>query len=205
MILVFHTRTLASARRVVSLTPGTKALQDRLPNQQLHLTIKRWSAEMKNVSNQFMVYMMGFALALGLAVTTVAGQGGDPRNPKPSPTPNSSSTPETTASRKPMTKAGVVKARLVELINLCKAGRYSKVTSYVRPKSEESTCSRVKANTKNGYYFGKFVTQTSDGVEVVAWEVYYRAPDTKGEIYFFKLLNGKYVLVDIDPIRQSDQ
>jgi hypothetical protein len=41
-------------------------------------------------------------------------------------------------------------------------------------------------------------------VEVVAWEVYYRgAADTKGEMWAFKLLNGKYVLVDIDRIREA--
>ena len=156
------------------------------------------------VSNQFAVYLMGVALALVLPITT-AGQGGDPRNPKPSPTPNSSAAPETKASRKPMTKADVVKARLIELFNLCNAGRYSKVTSYVRPGAEESTCSLVKRNTKKGYSFGKFMTQTDSYGEILIWEVYYRDADRRGEIWAFRLLNGKYVLIDIDPIRDPDK
>jgi len=163
---------------------------------------------MKQVSNQFALYVIGIALVLGLAVTTVAGQGGDPRNPKPGSTPkNSSPTPKTEAPRKPATKADLVKARLIELINLCKAGRYSKATSYFGRGSPQGDCPRAKANTKNGYYFGKFITQThGDGSEVVAWEVYYRGgADPKGEIWAFAFLNGKYVLVDIDPIRPADQ
>ena len=107
-----------------------------------------------------------------------------------------------------MTKADVVKARLIELLNLCKAGRYSKAASYTKGGSVEEgmgggvkgICLGVKANTKNGYYFGKFMTQTHSDGEVVAWEVYYRRADTKGEIWAFALQNGKYVLVDIDPI-----
>jgi len=125
------------------------------------------------------------------------GKGGE-IVPKPSP--------KTETSRKPTTKAGVVKARLIELFNLCKAGRYSKVSSYLRRGQPDNVCPSVKANTKNGYYFGKFMTQTHPDGEVVAWEVYYRgAADTKGEIWAFQLVNGKYVLVDIDPIRQAPQ
>jgi hypothetical protein len=105
-----------------------------------------------------------------------------------------------------MTKAEVVKGRLIELFNLCKAGRYSKAKSYIERGSAEGICPMVKANTKSGYYFGKFMTQTHDDGEVVAWEVFYRgSADTKGEIWAFALLNGKYVLVDIDRIRTADQ
>jgi hypothetical protein len=173
---------------------------------------------MKKVSNRFAVYLMGVALALVLAVptaliATVEGQGGDPRNTKPDSTAkNSSPAPKTETPRKPATKADVVKARLIELINLCKAGRYAKVASYLRRGQPDNVCPSVKANTKNGYYFGKFTTQTHPASmqlpyeEVLIWEVYYRsAADTKGEVWGFQLVNGKYVLVDIDPIRQAPQ
>jgi len=139
-------------------------------------------------------------------ITTVEGQGGDPRNPKPSSPPNNTSPATKPVTSKKPTKADVVKARLIELFNLCKSGRYSKVTSYVGPNAVDSTCAHIKEKTSNGYYFGKFMTKTDGDGEVLAWEVYYRGvAEKKGENWFFRPLNGKYVLVDIDPIRESPE
>ncbi|MEK6337436.1 MAG: energy transducer TonB [Acidobacteriota bacterium] len=127
-------------------------------------------------------------------------------------------------------KEEVVKARLVELFDLCKAGKVSDAASYIMYRgpdqsrsgkdvvrySDESekreadgTCARIRkglAESPN-YSFGKFMSQTKgDGSEVVGWEVYFQqGPMKTGEIYAFTLLDGKYVLVDIDPISGANE
>jgi hypothetical protein len=127
----------------------------------------------------------------------------------------------TPSTKKPTPKADVVKARLIELFDLCKSGRYSKVPSYLSRNNlwvnrVEDMCLEVTANTKDGYYFGKFMrgrldsrdrSQTnSDDGEGLAWEVYYRrAANTKGETWAFTLVNGKYVCIGNGPITQTPQ
>lgn len=122
-------------------------------------------------------------------------------------------------------KEEVVKARLVELFDLCKAGKVSDAANYImyrgpdqsrsgkdvvhyndesEKREVEQTCGRIKKGLAESpdYSFGKFMSQTKgDGSEVVGWEVYFQqGPMKTGEIYAFTLLDGKYVLVDIDPI-----
>lgn len=128
-------------------------------------------------------------------------------------------------------KEEVVKARLVELFDLCKAGKNSEAASYMmyrgpdqsrrakdvvhyengesEKREVDGTCAGIKRNLAESpsYDFGKFLSQTKgDGSEVVAWEVYFQqGPMKTGQIYAFSLLNGKYVLVDIDPISGQGQ
>ena len=128
------------------------------------------------------------------------------------------------------TKEEVVKARLVELFDLCKAGKVSDAASYIMYRgpdqsrsgkdvvrySDESekreadeTCARIKKGLEESpkYSFGKFMSQTKgDGSEVVGWEVYFqKGPMKTGEIYAFSLLDGKYVLVDIDSVSGANE
>lgn len=126
----------------------------------------------------------------------------------------------------PGTKEEIVKARITELFDLCKAGKNSEAASYmmyrgpdqsrngkdvVRYENGESekrqvdgTCAGIKTGLTESpsYDFGKFLSQMKgDGSEVVAWEVYFQqGPMKTGQIYAFSLLNGKYVLVDVDPV-----
>ena len=96
-----------------------------------------------------------------------------------------------------MTKADLVKARLIELFDLCKADRYTEANSYIERKNAESICQEINAKIKDGYYFGKFIREKyDDGTEALGWEVFYRgATEPKSQGWGFKLLNGKYVLL----------
>jgi TonB family protein len=129
------------------------------------------------------------------------------------------------ADQSPGTKEEIVKARIVELFDLCKAGKNDAAASYMmyrgpdqsrsgkdvmryenaQEKSEvESTCAGINKNREQSedYEFARFRTQTKgDGSEVVAWEIYFQqGPMKAGTIYAFTLLDGKYVLVDIDSL-----
>jgi len=139
---------------------------------------------------------------------TVEGQGGDPRNAAPPAT-----------SKKPTnrpSKADVIKARVIEVIDLCKTGKNSKAASYFDDQLEvDGECVNIKEETQNGYYFGKFKTATAkDGREAFGWEVYYRGvtlpngeisyPRNKGDVWYFLFVNGKYVLADFDDIERQE-
>lgn len=125
-------------------------------------------------------------------------------------------------------KEEIVKARLTDLFDLCKADNKSEAAGYIMYRGSDQsrsgkdvaryensadekqnvdrTCDEIKTNLaqSGGYDFGKFMTQAkSDGSEVVAWEVYFRQDSMKkGQIYGFTLLNNKYVLVDLDSINE---
>jgi TonB family protein len=132
------------------------------------------------------------------------------------------------ADQSPGTKEEIVKARIVDLFDLCKAGKNSEAASYlmyrgpdqsrsgkdvVRYENElekrevEGTCAGINKNREQSedYEFARFRTQTKgDGSEVVAWEIYFQqGPMKAGTIYAFTLLDGKYVLVDIDSMSEQ--
>jgi TonB family protein len=121
------------------------------------------------------------------------------------------------------TKEEIVKARITELFDLCKAGKNSEAASYMmyrgpdqsrsgkdvvryendlEKREVDGTCDGINKNREqsNDYEFARFRTQTKgDGSEVVAWEIYFQqGPMKAGTIYAFSLLDGKYVLVDVD-------
>src|SRR5262249_43573326 len=168
---------------------------------------------MKNLNKKRLVYVTAVGAALVLAlpmarIMTVEGQGGDPRNAAPPAT-----------SKKPTnrpSKADVIKARVIEVIDLCKTGKNSKAASYFDDQLEvDGECVNIKEETQNGYYFGKFKTATAkDGREAFGWEVYYRGvtlpngeisyPRNKGDVWYFLFVNGKYVLADFDDIERQE-
>lgn len=94
----------------------------------------------------------------------------------------------------------VVKSRITELFDLCKAGKSSDAASYLKePKEAEDVCRRITASLdrSDGYEFGKSMTQR----DIIAWEVYFkRGAERRGEMYAFAPVDDRYVLVDIDPI-----
>jgi len=121
------------------------------------------------------------------------------------------------------TKEEIVKARITELFDLCKAGKNSEAASYMmyrgpdqsrsgkdvvryendlEKREVDGTCDGINKNRSESaeYEFARFRTQTKgDGSEVVAWEIYFQqGPMKAGTIYAFTLLDGKYVLVDVD-------
>lgn len=120
-------------------------------------------------------------------------------------------------------KEEIVKARITELFDLCKAGKSSEAASYMmyrgpdqsrsgkdvvryendlEKREVDGTCDGINKNREQTpeYEFARFRTQTKgDGSEVVAWEIYFQqGPMKTGQIYAFTLLDGKYVLVDVD-------
>lgn len=126
------------------------------------------------------------------------------------------------------TKEEIVKARIVELFDLCKAGKNSEASSYLmyrgpdqsrsgkdvmryenelEKREVEGTCAGINKNREQSedYEFARFRTQTKgDGSEVVAWEIYFQqGPMKAGTIYAFTLLDGKYVLVDVDSMSEQ--
>ena len=102
-------------------------------------------------------------------------------------------------------KEEIVKRRITELFDLCSAGKSVEAEDYLKePKEAEGLCRRIKAtlDESNGYDFGK---STEQG-QVIAWEVYFkRGPERNGQIFAFAPENNRYVLVDIDPISNSNR
>src|SRR5215510_14098832 len=154
------------------------------------------------------ILLLATGLLISLSASTLApGQGGDPRNAAPPAT-----------SKKPTnrpSKADVIKARVTEVIDLCKTGKNSKAASYFDHQLEvDIECKNVKEKSQNGYYFGKFKTVIAkNGSEAFGWEVYYRGvtlpngeiayPRTKGDVWYFIFVNGKYVVADFDDIERQ--
>ena len=126
------------------------------------------------------------------------------------------------------TKEEIVKARIIELFDLCKAGKNPDAARYImyrgpdqsrsgkdvvryendlEKREVDGTCAGINKNREQSddYEFARFRTQTKgDGSEVVAWEIYFQqGPMKAGTIYAFTLLDGKYVLVDVDSMREQ--
>jgi hypothetical protein len=108
-------------------------------------------------------------------------------------------------------KEGQVKARLLDLFGSCQKQNFSAASEFfyyrgqpVKQEETERSCRKIKASLDegNGYEFGKFLTQGAGEKEVAAWEVYFkRGAERMGQIFAFQMIDGKYRLVDIDPIR----
>jgi TonB family protein len=128
------------------------------------------------------------------------------------------------------TKEETVKARIIELFDLCQTGKNSEAASYMmyrgpdqsrsgkdvlryendlEKREVDETCAGINKNREQSsdYEFARFLTQMKgDGSEVAAWEIYFQqGPMKAGTIYAFTLLNDKYVLVDIDSTSEQSQ
>jgi hypothetical protein len=119
-----------------------------------------------------------------------------------------------------MNKEEASKKIISDLFDSCQAGKnaevaelFSQITpdrekqrlkkdkfDYSNPEDQkriDRECQGINGKYGKGYEFGKVLTQG----EVVGWEVYPKGA-AEGQIFAFKLENGKYVLVDIDPVKR---
>jgi hypothetical protein len=119
-----------------------------------------------------------------------------------------------------MNKEDASKKIISDLFDSCQAGKNAEVAelfNQITPEQEKQRLKKDKIDYSNpddkkkidnqcqglnskygkGYEFGKVLTQG----EVVGREVYPKG-ENQGQIFAFKLENGKYVLVDIDPVKR---
>lgn len=116
------------------------------------------------------------------------------------------------------TKADRVKRRLLELIDLAKAGDWRKAADYVvysgddekrrwkdvcNPEDQEEArgvgevCGRTRAELGEGFEWGNFKTKSEGEGEWCVWEVF-TGKEKKKRHYCFLLVKGKYAIGDID-------
>lgn len=124
----------------------------------------------------------------------------------------------TSCKKKPATKEEATKQIVSDLLDTCKAGKNedaAKQFNEFMPEQEKSRgraidvstpegkqkaermCREINQKYGGGYEFGKMETQG----DMIAWNVFPKG-SSEGQMWAFKQVNDKWILVDIDPAKR---
>ena len=124
----------------------------------------------------------------------------------------------TSCKKKPATKEEATKQIISDLFDACKAGKNedaAKQFNQIMPEEDKSRGRTIDLSTPDGkqkaermcrdlnqkygggYEFGKMETQR----DVIGWNVFPKGSN-EGQIWAFKQINDKWILVDIDPVKR---